>query len=150
MKLKLIIVFLLLILIPLGLIAWLGVKTARQEQDRVQQRIQQVLIARLADLRERVSRLMEKQERDFQRLADQATGIVDVEPIRDLIRDNRMVRQMVVMSPDKKFIFPPPQASSDRERKALLRLTPIWKSGAAFHSSGAESGTSAPDSGWQS
>ena len=135
-----------MVLVPLGLIAWLGVKTARQEQERAQQRMQKVLIARLADLRESVGRLMEKDERELQRLADLATG--EVETIRDLIRGTRLVRQMFVIAPDKQFIFPPPDGPSDREREALLRLTPIWKSGVVFHPAGAEAGTSAGDSGW--
>lgn len=149
MKPKLIIILLLLVLVPLGLIAWLGVKMARQEQQQVQQRIQQVLTARLADLRESVGRLVEKEGREFQRLTDLATAEpVVAETIRDLVRGNRLVRQIFVVDPDKQFIFPPRQGASDREREALLRLAPIWKSGAVFHPAGKESGTVVGDSGW--
>ncbi|MEI6148556.1 MAG: HAMP domain-containing sensor histidine kinase [bacterium] len=148
MKPKLIIILMLLVLVPLGLITWLGVKTARQEQERVQQRMRQVLIARLAELRESVRRLVEKEGRDFQRLADLATERADAEAIRDLVRGNRLVRQMFVVAPDRQFIFPPREGASERERESLLRLAPIWKSGAAVHPAGPEAGTMGGDSGW--
>ena len=135
-----------MVLVPLGLIAWLGLKTARQEQEHVQQRMQQVLLARLADLRDSVGRLVEKEERELQRLTELSAA--DVAALRDIVRGQRLVRQMFVMAPDRRFIFPPPDGPSDREREALQRLTPVWKSGAVFHPAGAEAGTSAGNSGW--
>ncbi len=146
MKPKLIIVLLLIVLVPLGLIAWLGVKTARAEQERVQQRMQKVLVARLSDLREGVGHLMAGRERDLQRLTD--LPAIDAEAIREIVRRQRLVRQLVVMGPDKRFVFPPPDGPSDREREALQRLVPVWESGAAFHQAGAEAGAAAGDCGW--
>jgi len=146
MKPKLIVILLLLVLIPLGLISWLGVAIARQEQERVQQRMQQVLTARLADLREHVDRLMQRETRALRRLTELPTS--DAEALRDLVRERRLVRQVFVLAPDKAFLFPPPDGPSDRERAALQRLAPVWQSSGFFHRDGIESGTAAEPTGW--
>ncbi len=135
-----------MVLVPLGLIAWLGVRTARQEQERVQQRMEKVVIARLADLRDSVGRLVEKDEREFQRLMEIPSA--DADALRAVVRGHRLVRQMFVIAPDRSFIFPPPDGPNQREREALERLAPVWKSGSAFYPADAEAGTSAGGSGW--
>jgi signal transduction histidine kinase len=146
MKPKLIVMLLLLVMLPLGLIAWLGVGIARHEQERVQQRMQQALTARLTDLRDTVGRLMEKDARELQRLTDLQTS--EAEAIRELVRGRRLIRQLFVLAPDGAFLFPPPGGSSEREREALQRLAPVWKSAAVFHPAGAENGASLAQSGW--
>ena len=99
-----------MVAVPLGLIAWLGVRTARQEQERVQQRMQSALLARLADLRDGVGRLLEKDERELQRLTEVPEA--DADALRAVVRGQRLVRQMFVLSPDRSFIFPPPDGAN--------------------------------------
>jgi signal transduction histidine kinase len=146
MKPKLIVMLLLLVLLPVGLIAWLGVGIARQERERVQQRMQQALTARLTDLRDTVGRLMEKETRDLQRLTDLQAS--EAEALRALVRGRRLIRQVFVLAPDGAFLFPPPGGSSEREREALQRLAPVWRSAEVFHPAGAESVASRAQSGW--
>jgi signal transduction histidine kinase len=145
-RLRLIIMLLLLVLIPVGLIAWLGVAIARQEQEREQQRLRQALAARLSDIRDTVGRLVEREARDLQRLTELQAS--EAEPLRELVRGQRLIRQLFVLAPDGAFLFPPPGASSEREREALQRLAPVWKSAEVLHPAGAENGASPAQAGW--
>jgi len=146
MKPKLIVILLLIVLVPLGLIAWLGVRTARAEQEQVQQRLNKALTARLVDVRENIVLLAARHERELLRLTE--LPAIDPAIIRDIVRNQRLVRQMFVIAPNRTFIFPPPGGSSDREREDMERLVPVMKNGPAFLKAGAETGADAGQSGW--
>ena len=88
MKPRLIIVFLLLVLTPLALLAWLGVKEAEDEQRRVGERFQEVFAGQLADIETQIGQAVGEAERALQAASEQAAG--DAEALRSLVRRERL------------------------------------------------------------
>ncbi len=65
MAVKLWVGFMLIVLIPLVLLGWLGVKVSYDDRDRVRHQLREVLLGRLRDTRGAVLQSMQKAERRF-------------------------------------------------------------------------------------
>ena len=92
MKPRLIAIYLFIVLLPLGLLAWLGTELARDEQSRVQSRFRELLTDQLAARNETIHNLIAQRERDLLALTDIPHDL-DTTSLRARIRDERLVRQ---------------------------------------------------------
>lgn len=133
MKPKLIAIFLLIVLSPLALLAWLGWRATADEQARVQATVTDAYANQLSSLRSLIHEAVTEREREFAKLLD--PGLIQRgSAIRDLVRSQRFVRQIFVIAPDNKFVHPPRNESlrTQSEREFFQRTESVWQSGEKF------------------
>ena len=131
MRPRLVIVFMLLVLTPLGLLAWLGVKSAKDERRHVAERFRQVFDGQLADIEQIIGKKVGELERQLHATSD--IGILTAENIRAIIRKERLARQIFVIGNDGVFLHPLNSEKSTRqEREFFERTRSIWESGIRF------------------
>jgi len=140
MKPRLIAIFLLLVLSPLGLLAWFGWRAAADEQLRVRSTISQAYANQLTSLRSLIHEVISEREREFAGLLTPALIGRSV-AVRELVRNQRFVRQAFILSPDGGFAHPPADESqrTEAERHFFDRTNSIWLSGEKFTSNGENS-----------
>ncbi|MDB4459233.1 HAMP domain-containing histidine kinase [bacterium] len=140
MKPKLIAIYLFIVLLPIGLLGWLGAELARDEQARVQIRFRELLADQLAARNEAIQNLIAQRERELLALVDFQP---DVEPawLRSRIREERLVRQIFILKPNGELLFPLNQSATQKEKDFLVRTRSVWDSGTRF-SIGTDSGNS--------
>ncbi|MFT4547170.1 MAG: signal transduction histidine kinase [Verrucomicrobiales bacterium] len=137
MKPKLIIIFLLLVLSPLALLAWLGFRAAADEQSRVQSTITEAYANQLTSLRSLIHETITDREREFSQLLNPTT-VSRTPALRNLVRTQRFVRQAFVITADGKFFHPPLNESlrTETESGFFDRTNSIWLSGERFTNQG--------------
>lgn len=119
-----ILLLVLLVVLPLGLLAWLGTRLANQERALVEDRIRELLAARLRDLDETVQGQLELLATDLQSLTD----LDDFGPdtIRELVRNDPRLFQLFVLDGEGLLIHPDPTATlSTSERDFILRASQV-------------------------
>ena len=137
MKPKLIAILLLIVLLPLGLLAWLGVSVARDEQEIVQNRFRKLLAGRLSDVDVTIAGVVERYERDLSRLTDGLPA--DPAAIRALVRKTPVISQIFVLDPKGRRVHPAPAGPlSSAEREFLERASQVWEDKYVFFRSAAE------------
>ncbi|HIG83272.1 MAG TPA: HAMP domain-containing histidine kinase [Verrucomicrobia bacterium] len=143
MRPRLVIIFMLLVLTPLGLLAWLGVKSAKDERHHVAERFRQVFDGQLADIEQIIGKKVGELERQLHATSD--IRIPTAENIRSIIRRERLARQIFVIGTDGVFLHPLNSEESTRqEREFFERTRSIWDSGARFGQRDAESNGQLP------
>lgn len=137
MRPRLVIIFMLLVLTPLGLLTWLGVKSAKNERHHVAERFRQVFDGQLADIEQIIGKKVGELERQLHATSD--IRIPTAENIRSIIRRERLARQIFVIDNDGVFLHPLNSKESTRqEREFFERTRSIWNSGARFGQRNAE------------
>jgi signal transduction histidine kinase len=137
---------LLLGLAPLGLLTWLGVSLAREEEAAVARRLARVQEEHLQDLTDLVGRHVASVEVALLR----GTELPDLqtETLRARLRELPQARQLLVVDANGQRLFPP--AASDataRERAFLERTASLWEAGLLV-STPAEAQADRQDHGW--
>ena len=148
MKPKLAAVFLLLVLAPLGLLAWLGARVVRDEETAVRENFQALLGAALQDTGRQIARLVEEREREFLRFTDLAA--FETEDLRARVRKNPLIQQLFVLEPGGALAHPPPAGpllNSEREFLADARRILADRELVPAPSE-ADAGAGAPEKGW--
>jgi signal transduction histidine kinase len=145
LKPRLIIIFLLIVVVPLALLAGLGLRLARAEQKMVQQQFQDLLASRLRDVDAVIADLLAARERELLRTLE--LPAYDASMLRDLVRGNPFIRQVFLLDPKAKLLHPPTGALSAAEREFLERAGQVWNDRQIFYH-GSDSETSARDHGW--
>ncbi len=165
MRPRLAIIYLLLVLMPLGLLAWLGTKLAREEKARVRDSLQQVMQQRLADIDGTIVRLMEDLESELLRATDfmpadapqvlqQQVRIIqptyNTHQLRTLAGKHRFVRQFFVIAANNRFLHPPAGGpeQTDQEKRFYERTLSVWESGERFYESTDDAWSTGPNHGW--
>ncbi|HUH05790.1 MAG TPA: HAMP domain-containing sensor histidine kinase [Kofleriaceae bacterium] len=117
--------FWLIVLVPLALAAWLGVKVAHDERALEKHGLERLLQGRLVDVRSRAGQAVGRLERELLAALDDAPAEVD--GLRELGRRTPIARQIFVLGPDGQLVFPArtPDASRD-ELDFLARTEAIW------------------------
>lgn len=134
MSKRLAIILLLIVLVPLGLLGWLGSKLAQEENERIRASLEGVMRQRLLDMDQRAKKVTGDIERDVLGFTKVFKGIPGTERLRDISRNNRFIRQVFVRRPDKSFQHPPlGNGITQQERDFFERTDSIWKSGIEFH-----------------
>jgi len=122
---RLIAIFLVIVIAPLGLLGWLGVRLARDEQEAVRARMQALLESGLADTRTVIERVVERRRRELLELTDVPT----LEPgvLRKQGRRQPVVLQLFALGRDCGRIHPPVDGPLTRdEREFAARAGGIW------------------------
>ncbi len=70
MKPRLLAIFLLIVLVPLGLLIWIGFRLAHDEQKRARQQLSDVYSERLVEINNSILNILEEREREFARQID--------------------------------------------------------------------------------
>ena len=147
MKKRLIAVFLLIIFVPLGLITWLGVRDARDEQERNRLRFESVLSDRLRDVDERIQSLLRKQEAEFLQMA--AIYSMPIDAIRRVGRKSRLIRQIFVLDANNNLLYPNTQSDlSARELEFHSRTGSLGISTGLFSKPQEAASRTVTSSGW--
>ncbi|MFH1732567.1 MAG: ATP-binding protein [Planctomycetota bacterium] len=132
MKPKLIAILLLIVLLPLGLLAWLGLSVARDEQEIVQNRFRKLLAGRLSDVDVTISGVVGRYERDLSRLTDGLPR--EPAAIRALVRKTPVISQIFVLDPEGRRVHPAPAGPlSSAEREFLERAGQVWEDKRVFY-----------------
>lgn len=119
MNRKPVILLLLMVSLPLGLLAWLGARIARDEEAVLQQRFQNLLAGQLSDIDQIVVRHFEGLASDLRRVGQLPS--YDPEVIRASIRDEPLARQIIVLDEEGRLVHPNPSGElNSSEREFLL------------------------------
>ena len=132
MRLRLVIVLSLLVLVPLGVVAALGVKVASDQGKLARHQFANLLHGRLGDVKNGVGKSLAEIERHL--LAEMAETTPGPDELRAAVRSEPFVRQFFVVDADGRLSFPPRDATtSSAEREFLERTTPIWERRAVLY-----------------
>jgi hypothetical protein len=149
-KPKLIIVLIFIVLVPLGLMAWLGLRVARSERAAVEEAFRQLHRDQLADLEATILKVVDQRERQLLAFSD------SVEPesgrLREAVRDDPAISQIFVLADNGRLIHPDIQENLNRdEQEFLTRAQQVWKDPGIFRRSSGESAEpEAAQYGWHS
>ncbi len=119
MKPRLTLLLFFLIALPFGLIAWLGLKTARDDRELQRVRFDELLEARLAMLATSVKSLLNEHEAHL--AAETRVDAPNPPSLREIRERERLVRQIFLLDTNGKLLFPKDDATSSREERIFLR-----------------------------
>ncbi len=126
MRPKLLMVFSILVLAPLALLAWIGVRGAQREREMVQRRLKQLFLERLDDAAARVYGVLRARERDFLRSVESLPLSADA--LRAFVRRTPYAEQIFVLGADGRRIHPPAKGPlTQSEREFLDRARQVWR-----------------------
>ncbi len=106
MKRRSLLLIVLIVLLPVGLLTWFGVRMARDEQMLTQQRFRSVMEQRLQDVNRLVTAQFETTERRLQQIT--AIDDYDIAEIREVVRNEPQVTQLFVLTPEGDLLYPDP------------------------------------------
>ncbi|MFC1654855.1 hypothetical protein ACFL2F_03525, partial [Myxococcota bacterium] len=150
MKPKLAIVLLFIVLVPLGLMAWLGLRVAGSERAAVEESFRQLHREKLAEVEATILKITGRREREMLTLADGLEH--DPSALRAAARDNPAVSQIFLLSEKGQLIHPDIQKRLSRdEEEFLTRAQQVWKDQSLFYRPAGESAEpAAAGQGWYS
>ena len=139
MNKKLVTLFLILTLLPVGLLSWLGIMSVRTEKERNRQHFQELAAERLENVNLKIKNYFITLEAELLRLPDFSSMPVD--EIREVMRESEIIRQVFILSGelsgDGGLIYPSEKMPiSSRERDFLLRTKEIGLSRGSFTAAG--------------
>jgi signal transduction histidine kinase len=133
MKPKLAVILILIVLLPLGVMGWLGFYLARGEQETVLKNVRNLIKQQLHDVENEIEKVLSARKREFSRLVGSNEFIWQAENIRKLVRDTPQLRQVFVIGKDKKRVHPPLDLPrSQAERDFLIRAKQVFEDQALF------------------
>jgi len=121
LKPKLIVIFLLMVLLPLGLVMWLGLRVARYEQEAVRDRFSELLLQELFDVDRTIAQFMQQRESNLLGLIDVESP--DAESLRKLTRSAPFVEQMFHLDATGRVLFPSPTDQLSQAEWDFLQRT---------------------------
>lgn len=119
-----------MLLLPLGLLGWLGARIIRSESAMLTHRFDALLKGRLREISQEVTELIEERERSLLAATDGAAATP--EAMRRLVRSNPEIRQAFLLDAAGRLAFPVPGHATADERSFLLRTAGIWADGEGF------------------
>lgn len=106
MKRRSLILMILIVLLPVSLLTWLGVRMARDEQSVTQQRFRSVMQQRLDDVNRQIALRFEESQRRLHQIT--SVDDFDLPVLREIVRSEPQVTQLFVLSPDGRLMYPNP------------------------------------------
>ncbi len=165
MQTKLIAALIVIVLIPIAVMGWLGLRLADEEQARLERHFDELLQHRLRDTTQLIFRVV-AEKRLLLEAETELNGIPDDRSLRQISNGSSNMEQFFLVAEDGRLVFPSADKElSARERSFLERTRHIWEEKALFHqqpqaleaggdlmptslSSAIESGRQATSSGW--
>ena len=121
MKRRSLLLIVLIVLLPVGLLTWFGVRMARDEQMLTQQRFRSVMEQRLQDVNRLVTAQFETTERRLQQIT--AIDDYDIAEIREVVRNEPQVTQIFVLTPEGDLLYPDPSDVLNGTELSFLQQT---------------------------
>ncbi len=144
MRPRLLLIHLVLVLVPLGLLVWLGLRLDRDERTAVAAQLERLAAGRLADKRRTIERVVTDLERRLVRRTEDRAG--DAAGLRRLARRSPWVRQVFALGPDCGRLHPPAAGPLSRgERAFVARASTVWSDWVALCRHGAADGADQPE-----
>jgi signal transduction histidine kinase len=132
LKPKLLLILVSIVLLPLLVLGWLGVRVAGQEREVTENRLREALNGRLRDINAVVARSVGERESQLLRLLDR--GTFDTVQLRDQVRSNPLVQALFVLDPQGNRLHPPPEGPlTAAEQEFLERSAPVWRDKQDFY-----------------
>ncbi len=140
--------FWLIVCLPLVVLSGVGWRLARNEHDMARQRLRELLLVRLRDVAQVIEDVFEQREREFQALTDLLNR--DPVSIRQLIRREPGVAQLVWLHPDGTLLHPDPGGDLNAaERQFLIDFGDLFLADELLLKAAAgQEAAAAPASGW--
>ena len=126
MRNKIVISLLLIVLLPVGFLAWLGLRMAHNEQQVLEVQVQALVRAQLTAVDDSILAYFQGLQND---LIDTASQLDQGgESLKKFARESSQVTQVLVIGADGKRVFPAANAAlSDVEKQFLQRTSAIWE-----------------------
>jgi signal transduction histidine kinase len=124
-KPKLAVVFMLIVLAPLGALGWLGMRVAEHEDERIREGFSSLLLERLDDVEITIERVLAEWQRKLWRVTD--TVAHDPPSLRALAASSGYIDHLFLLAPEGTLLFPNPEDDiSEGESEFLYRTKSIW------------------------
>jgi len=118
-------ILLLIVLLPIGLLTWLGLRMAHNEQQVGAAQVQALVQSQLQAVDDALIGYFRTLQDDW--LAHLQNRTLDTQALKALPQQLGLVQQVLVMGADAKRVFPSPDASlSEAEKHFLQRTAAIW------------------------
>jgi signal transduction histidine kinase len=141
---RLLLIHLVLVLVPLGLLIWLGLRLDRDERTAVAAQLERLAAGRLADKRRTIERVVTDLERRLVRRTEDRAG--DAADLRRLARRSPWVRQVFALGADCGRLHPPSAGPLSRgERAFVARASAVWSDWVALCRLGVAARADRPD-----
>ena len=125
MKLKLLIIFVIVVITPLVILGWLGAKVARDERDMVRLRFRELLDERLRDVDTDILSVVQRREREL--MAERNLSMRTPDTLRTLARRSPTVNHFFVLNADYQLEYPSTNHPiTDSEKSFIERTSDIW------------------------
>jgi signal transduction histidine kinase len=122
---KVAVVLLLIVLLPIGLLSWLGLRMAHNEQQVATAQVQALVQSQLLGVDDALNGYFRALQDDW--LAHLQQRTLDTEALKTLPQELGLVQQVLVIGADAKRVFPPPGISlSEADKQFLQRTAAIW------------------------
>ncbi len=125
MQKKILLSLILIVLLPIGLLAWLGLRMANNEQKLVQVQLQTLVNAQLTSVDEAITGYFYNLQND---LLSSASGLdLTKESLQNFTQHSSQVRQILVLDAQGKRQYPSPtEMLSEAETQFIQRTSAIW------------------------
>lgn len=119
MKRRSLFLMILIVLLPISLLTWFGLRMARDEQALVHQRYRVLMEQRLQDVNRTISVRFQETERRLQKI----TSLDDfgLDELRAVVRREPQVTQLFVLNPDGELMYPNPADQLNGTEQSFLR-----------------------------
>ncbi len=125
LKPKLIIILLLLVMVPLGLLTWLGSRLIASQRVAVERSFLALQQAKLADVETTISKVLARREQRLVKLGGSLS--LTAEAMRETVRSEPWIRQVFLLDRDGKLLHPSPAGPlSMAERTFINRAGQIF------------------------
>ena len=127
MKPKLLIILALIVLLPLVILGWLGVRVARNEREIMGHRLRDLVVAKLRYIDADIAEVLAQREREL--LSQPAPSSYPLDKLRELGRKSAVVRQYFVLDSEDRPVYPgSPEAAQQllvRNKDGEVRPSPL-------------------------
>jgi signal transduction histidine kinase len=125
------ILFVVIIALPLSALGALGVKLAGDEQEMSRVRMAELHTARLKKVETTVAGTLARVEDEILRGTKFTSMAAD--DIREVVRNQRIIRQIFVLSADGLLVHPPRTSDAgEAEKEFITRTKRLWQNGGVF------------------
>ncbi len=126
LKPKLLITFLIIVILPIAILAWFGIRITSNERTIVKQQIDDLLLSKLVDYEHNITQLLEERERDFFK----TISSLNYKPnyLRNIIRKESRIKQIFIADERGRLLYPSLEIFPNATEKDFLEKTDkIWK-----------------------
>lgn len=126
MQKKIVVGLMLIVLLPVALLAWLGLRMAHNEHRVLQVAVLALVNAQLGTVDDALKGYFQDVQADL--LGSLAQMDLSNDGLKNFSRESPRIKQVLVIGADGKRVFPPPDAIlSDAEKQFLQRTSAIWE-----------------------